>query len=71
MNLKVAWLDSTGAYSHIHLTATGADTVCGGHAHHLENRTLVSKAPRRRQGRSNFCKVCFANGGKNLGWFNN
>lgn len=42
----------------VHLTWDVVDTVCGGHAGYIEHRILV-KAPRRKRGKTNLCRVCF------------
>lgn len=64
---KISWADSTGQPSNIHLTIDGRDTLCGGSAMYISGRKLAI-APKKHQGRSKFCRVCFQNGGKNLPW---
>ena len=64
---KIGWLDSAGFPSHTHLTEDGIDTLCKDHADYIQNRTLI-KTPKKVSGFSNFCRVCFKKGGKNLQW---
>ena len=64
---KIAWIDSCGSPSHIHLTEDGIDTVCENHSEYIENRKL-SQVPKKILGVSRFCKVCFKNGGKSKPW---
>ena len=64
---RIAWVDSCGQPSSIHLTADGAETLCGGHAGYIAGRRLA-KVPKRCAGRSRFCRRCFALGGKSLPW---
>ena len=66
-NKKIAWLDSCGMDSHIHLTNDGIDTICGNHAEYIAERKL-SKVCKSNHGASNFCRVCFSKGGKSLPW---
>lgn len=64
---RISWSDSSSQPSCIHLTEDGKETLCGGHAEHIAGRTLIV-APNRKLGFSNFCGVCFKNGGKTLKW---
>ena len=64
---KIGWLDSAGMPSHTHLTDDGVDTICGEHDEYIAGRQLVM-TPKRTQGRSNFCRRCFKEGGKSLSW---
>lgn len=64
---RISWIDSCGMPSRIHLTLTGTDTLCGGHAEYIACRELT-RSPKRRHGYSNFCRVCFQGGGKSLPW---
>lgn len=64
---RIAWLDSCSMPSHVHLTVDGVDTVCGGHAEYIAGRVLA-KTPKKRDGRTNFCRICFRNGGKSAPW---
>lgn len=64
---RIAWIDSAGQPSHIHLTADGKTTLCdaGGadHSHYIAHRTLA-KSPRKTAGRSNYCSHCCKLAGK-------
>lgn len=64
---RISWLDSTKEPSHIHLTADGVETLCGNHAEWIANRVL-KRSPSKDHGRTNYCRVCFKNGGKSLPW---
>ena len=64
---KIGWLDSADMPSHTHLTDDGVDTICGNHDEFIAGRTLI-QTPKRNKGRSNFCRRCFKDGGKALGW---
>ena len=69
---RIAWLDSCRMPSTIHKTADeGKTTVCGhpcGQNHEQGHWQITSDVPRKRHGRSNYCTVCFADGGKTLPW---
>lgn len=66
---KIGWIDSAGFPSHIHLTSIDNpdDTVCKRHQEYIANRKLI-KAPKKRHGHYNFCRVCFKNGFKSVDW---
>lgn len=64
---RISWVDSCGVPSRIHLSLSGTDTLCGGHAEYIAGRRLT-RSPKRRHGGSNFCRVCFGVGGKSLPW---
>jgi hypothetical protein len=70
---RIGWLDSTGEPSHVHRTVDGGtNTVCGHTPRNPEYESkawkITNKIPRKKQGRSNFCSVCFSVGGKSLPW---
>jgi hypothetical protein len=73
--VRIAWIDSCGMPSHIHLTGDGKKTLCDGegesHAEYISGRTLA-KTPNKRSGRSNYCRECFMKSGakfsKSLPW---
>ena len=65
---KIGWIDSAGMPSRIHKTVDGFDTVCGGHAEYIAGRRLAV-VPKKQAGYSRFCRMCFANGGKSLPWY--
>jgi len=66
--LRIAWLDSCGVPSRIHLLdASGRDTICGGHDVYIANRQLF-RSPKKYAGRSRFCSTCFRDGGKGSPW---
>ena len=65
--VRISWLDSTGQPSCVHLTVDGKETICGNHSEHISTRTLI-QGPKRKHGFSNFCGVCFKNGGKEVMW---
>jgi hypothetical protein len=64
---KIAWMDSCNMPSNIHLTDDGIETLCGNHSEYLANRVL-SIVPKKANGRSQFCKICFKNGHKSAPW---
>jgi hypothetical protein len=68
MIYKIAWIDSVGLTSYIHLTTDGKDTRCGGHAKYLAHRTLV-RAPLKKGGVSNYCQSCFKGEKKSAPWW--
>jgi hypothetical protein len=62
---RIAWLDSANMPSHIHKTYDGGvTTVCGHKPRSEKNWTITDDIPRKRGGFSNYCRVCFKNGGK-------
>jgi hypothetical protein len=65
--VRISWLDSCGRPTSIHLTEDGMDTLCGGHSEYLLKGRLA-RSPRRSRGRTKYCRICFANGGKALPW---
>ena len=64
---RISWATSTGAPSRVHATPDGLDTVCKGSALYIQNRRLI-RSPRKIQGRSNYCPVCFRNQKHSLEW---
>lgn len=60
---RIAWIDSVGQPSHIHLTTDGKTTLCGGHDEYISGRTLA-RSPRKTAGRSNYCSRCCKLAGK-------
>ena len=64
---RISWIDSAHMPSHIHLTADSVETLCGDHAEFIANRVL-KRSPSKERGQSNYCRICFKNGGKSLPW---
>jgi hypothetical protein len=64
---KIAWLDSCGMDSHIHVTEDGIDTLCGQHDGYIAKRTLF-RVSTKSSGRSNFCRTCFQKIKKSIPW---
>lgn len=69
-NYKVSWLDSSKQPSARHLTLDKLITLCGHNFNQMfDNNTWeYYKSPAKKQGRSNFCIVCFTQGNKNSKW---
>jgi len=78
--MRIGWLDSTRAPSHIHRTIdNGVTTVCG---HPVKEMTethdplfnrprwaVDPNIPRSIHGRSRYCVTCFKHGGKTIPFF--
>lgn len=60
---KVGWMDSCNQPSRIHLVE-GQETACGYSLLYIP----LWKVPSKKHGRSNYCKVCFANVKKSIEW---
>jgi hypothetical protein len=69
---RIGWLDSCDMPARIHLTNdNGITTICG----HECGKMFIcgrwkcnSNVPRKIQGQSRYCRVCFKKGGKSLPW---
>lgn len=58
---RIAWLDSANMDSHIHRTLdNGQTTVCGHRPRSEAEWKITSRVSRAAQGRSRYCKTCFA-----------
>lgn len=70
---RIGWLDSCRHPSRIHRTVDGGKTTICDHPvqENIDSLRWAStpEVPRKHQGRSRYCHVCFANGGKTLPWW--
>lgn len=69
---RIGWLDSVRMPAHIHRTTDeGQTTVCGhpcGENFASGRWVMDSTVPRKIRGQSQYCRICFKNGGKTLPW---
>lgn len=67
---RIGWLDSANMPARIHLTADNGETTLCGHEPREQVRQgrwkIKPDVPRKIDGRSRYCKVCFCKGGKTL-----
>ena len=64
---RIGWLDSANMPARIHMTLDdGETTVCGHKPRSEKNWKITDKVPRKTMGFSQYCRVCFKNGGKTL-----
>jgi hypothetical protein len=66
---RISWLDSCRMPAHIHLTNDEGDSTICGHNPKNGKWLITDSVPRRLQGRSRYCRVCFKHGGKSLPWY--
>ena len=65
---RIGWMDSANMPSHIHRTENRETTICGHSPFTKTNWKVTCIIPRKRCGKSNYCRKCFENGGKTLPW---